>query len=122
MFLYLLESPQRDDSNKYLNHMFYEEMITKQDLSYVSICSLSILYKRKFILMATSLGRNGAAVTKVLYSLMARLIFISEREVGIGADCVLYHYVSVAVLSGLYYHSMEGSEKRKRPQNRADHM
>ena len=43
-----LESPQWGDSNKYPKHMFYEEK-TKQDLPYISICSLSILYNRKFI-------------------------------------------------------------------------
>ena len=31
--------------------MFYEEIRTKQDLSYMFICSLSILYNSKFILM-----------------------------------------------------------------------
>ena len=45
--------------------MFYEEIRTKQDLSYISICSLSILYNSKFILMATSLGTNSAVVTRV---------------------------------------------------------
>ena len=39
--------------------MFYEEIRTKQDLSYISICSLNILYNSKFILMATSLGTNA---------------------------------------------------------------
>ena len=41
------------DSNKYPNDMFYEEIRTKQDLSYISICSLSILYNSKVIVMAT---------------------------------------------------------------------
>ena len=45
--------------------MFYEEMRTKQDLSYISICSLSILFNSKFILMATSLETNGVDVTRV---------------------------------------------------------
>ena len=31
-FGYLLELPQRGDSNKYPNHMFYEEIRIKQDL------------------------------------------------------------------------------------------
>ena len=45
--------------------MFYEEIRTKQDLSYISICSLSILYNSKFVLMATSLGTNAVVVTRV---------------------------------------------------------
>ena len=35
-FGYLLESPQRGDSNKYPKHMFYEEIKIKQGLSYIS--------------------------------------------------------------------------------------
>ena len=45
--------------------MFYEEITTKQDLSYISICSLSILYNSKFILMARFLGTNAIVVTRV---------------------------------------------------------
>ena len=47
--------------------MFYEEIRRKQDLPYISICSLSILYSSKFILMATSLGTNAVVVTRVHY-------------------------------------------------------
>ena len=39
---------------------------TKQDLSYISICSLNILYNSKFILMATFLGTDAVVVTRVL--------------------------------------------------------
>ena len=45
--------------------MFYEEIRAKQDLSYISTCSLSILYNHNFILMATSLGTNDVVVTRV---------------------------------------------------------
>ena len=45
--------------------MFYEETRPKQDLSYISICSLSILYNSKFILMATSLETNAVVVGRV---------------------------------------------------------
>ena len=38
--------------------MFDEEIRTKQDISYISICSFSILYNSKFILMAMFLGTN----------------------------------------------------------------
>ena len=44
--------------------MFYEDIRTKQDLSYISICSLSILYNSEFILMATSLKTNAVIVMK----------------------------------------------------------
>ena len=44
--------------------MLYEEIKTKQDLSYISICSLSVLYNSKYILMATSLGANAVVVTR----------------------------------------------------------
>ena len=65
MFGYLLESPRLGNSNKYPKHMFYEEIRTKQDLSYISICSLCVLYSRKFILMTTSFRTNAVVVTKV---------------------------------------------------------
>ena len=45
--------------------MFYVEIRTKQDLSYISVCLLSILYHSKFILMAFSLGTNNVVVTRV---------------------------------------------------------
>ena len=45
--------------------MFYEEIRTKQDLSYISICTLSILYNSKFILMAMSSGTNDVVITRV---------------------------------------------------------
>ena len=63
--VYLLESTHLGDSNKYLKHMFYDEIRTKQDVSYISICSLSILYNSKFILLATSLEINVVVVTRV---------------------------------------------------------
>ena len=47
--------------------MFYEEIRTKQELSYISICSLNILYNSKFILMTTSLGTNAVIVMRVHY-------------------------------------------------------
>ena len=37
----------------------------KQDFSHISICSLSILYNSKFVLMAMSLGTNAVVVTRV---------------------------------------------------------
>ena len=45
--------------------MFCEEIRTKQDISYIAICSLRILYNSKFILMATSLRTNVVVVTRV---------------------------------------------------------
>ena len=45
--------------------MFCEEIRAEQDIYYISICSLSILYNSKSILMATSLGTNDIVVTRV---------------------------------------------------------
>ena len=64
----LLELPQCGNSNKYPKHKFCKEIRTKYDLSYILICSLSILYNSKLILMATSLGTN-AVVMRVHYLL-----------------------------------------------------
>ena len=64
-FGYLLELPQRGDSNKYPKHMFYEEIRIKQGLSYMSVCPLRILYNNKSIIMATCLGTNDVIVTRV---------------------------------------------------------
>ena len=64
-FLYLLESPQRGDSNKYPKHMFYEEIRIQEDLSYTLFCPLRILYNSKFIIMATFLGTNAVIVRRV---------------------------------------------------------
>ena len=44
--------------------MFYEEIRTKRDLSYIPFCLLRILYNSKFI-MVTYLGTNTVIVTRV---------------------------------------------------------
>ena len=54
------------DSNKYPKHIFCEEIIIKEGLSYISSCFLRIFYNSKFILM--SLGTNAVVVTRVYYS------------------------------------------------------
>ena len=41
-----------------------EEIRTKQDLSYISICSLSILYNSEFIFNGTYLGTNAVVITR----------------------------------------------------------
>ena len=46
-------------------NVFCEEIRTMQGLSYISICSLKILYNSKFILMAASLGTNAVIVRRV---------------------------------------------------------
>ena len=45
--------------------MVCERIRTTQDLSYISVCSLSILYNNKVILMAMSLGTNADIVMRV---------------------------------------------------------
>ena len=44
--------------------MFYDEISTKQDFSYISISLLGILYNIKIILMVTPLGLNAVVVTR----------------------------------------------------------
>ena len=64
-FGYLLQSPQRGDSNEYPKHMFYEEIRIKQGISYISFCPFRILYHSNFIIMATFLGTTAVVVTRV---------------------------------------------------------
>ena len=45
--------------------MFYEVLRTKQEPSYILICSLSTQYDSKLILMATSLGTNAVVVMNI---------------------------------------------------------
>ena len=45
--------------------MFYDKVRIKQDISYILIWSLSILYKSKFNLLATFLRTNAVVVTRV---------------------------------------------------------
>ena len=54
-FGYLLESPQRGDSDKYPKHMFYEGIRIKQGFFLYIILSI---YNSKFIIMATFLGNK----------------------------------------------------------------
>ena len=65
IFWYLLELPQRGNSNKYPKHMFYEEIRIKQGFSYIPFCPLRILYNNKFIIMATFLETNAVIATRV---------------------------------------------------------
>ena len=54
------------DSNKYPKHICsMRGNENKKDLSYISICSFSVLYNSKFVLMAMSLGANAVIVTRV---------------------------------------------------------
>ena len=62
---YLLELPQRGNSNKYPKHMFYEEIKIKEGLSCILFCPLRILYNSKFIIMATFWGTNAVIVRRV---------------------------------------------------------
>ena len=64
-FGYLLESPQRGNSNKYPKHMFDKETRIKQGISYIIFCPLRILYNSKFIIMAIFLGTNAVVITRV---------------------------------------------------------
>ena len=64
-FGYLLELPQRGNSNKHPKHMFYEEIRIRQGLSYISFCPLRILYNSIFIIMATFLGTNTVVVMRL---------------------------------------------------------
>ena len=58
------------DSNKYPKHIFYEEIRTKLDISDISICSFSILYNGKFILMPVSSRTNAVVVMRVYCNLL----------------------------------------------------
>ena len=64
-FGYLLESPQRGDSNKCPKHMLYDEIRIKQCLSHILFYPLRILYNSKFFIMATVLGTNAVVATRV---------------------------------------------------------
>ena len=53
------------DFNKYLKHMFYEEMGIKQNLSYMSFLPIKDSLLQQINLMTTSLGTNAVFVTRV---------------------------------------------------------
>ena len=59
--------------------MFVEEIRTKQDRSYISFCSLDILYNCKLFLMTTSLGTNAFVVTRVHCISSVPFLPISEK-------------------------------------------
>ena len=78
-----------------INHKLCKIRI-KQDLSYISICSLGILYNGKFILMATSLGTHSVVVTRVhnryminLYCLALQAGIYSDASVGFDPEAAL---------------------------------
>ena len=69
MLGYLLVWPHSGDSNKYPKKEFSEDIRIKQCLSYISLCSLRILYNSKVILMATSSGTNAVVVKTTVFRL-----------------------------------------------------
>ena len=62
--------------------MFCEEIRTKQDLSYTSVCSLRILYNSKYILLATSLGTNTVVVKRVHCSILNCILWAKYKVPG----------------------------------------
>ena len=77
--------------------MFSEEIITKHDLSFISICSFSILYNSNFILTATSLGTNPVVVARVhctIISLVENKINLQGRNV---RKCTFEHVRSAKI-------------------------
>ena len=97
-FEYLLESPQSGDSNKYPKHILYEEIRTKQGLSYISFCPLRILCSSKLIIMATYFGTNAVVVTSVhcmafhVPNLVALVLRVRLRFVAVLFPGYLYLY------------------------------
>ena len=84
--------------------MFYEEIKTKQDLSYLSVCLLSILYNSNFILMETSLGTNNVVVTRVhcinfMHSVGKTALQICRNRKG--PDQFAYQYVNEKTVQNL---------------------
>ena len=92
-FGYLLEWPQRGDSNKYPKHMFCEPIRIKQGLSYIVFCPLRILYNSKFIIMATFLGTNAVVVTGI------HCTRVLQKVLSLGSD-----YVSATVYQTQFYY------------------
>ena len=86
----LLESPRRGDSNKYPKHIFYKKIRTKQDLPYLSICSLSI---QQIHFHVTSLGTNAVVITRV--------------------HCIFYCYRSVS-MTDIFFKAFIQASQRKR--------
>ena len=66
--------------------MIYEEIRTKQGISYISFCPLRILYNSKFIIMATFMGTNAVVVTRVhctlKYMTMWKCVWIYADSIG----------------------------------------
>ena len=77
-FEYLLESPLWGNSNKYPKHMFFDQIRTNQDHSYISICLFNILYNSKFILMTTYFGTN--AVIKRGFTVSMTLSVMGNKQ------------------------------------------
>ena len=73
-----------------IQNMFFEEIRIKQDFSYISVCSLSILYDSKFILMAMSCRCNEGS----LYNLLAEKINVLS---GIIADVQMIWIFAVRI-------------------------
>ena len=53
-----------EHSNQHIKQVFYGEIRIKKNISYISFCSLRILYNSKFILMAVCLETN-VVVTRI---------------------------------------------------------
>ena len=63
---YLLESPRRGDSNKYIKRMNYEKMFKRIRYSCFRWVHIKFLYNSKFDFTAKSLVTNTVVITRVL--------------------------------------------------------
>ena len=71
---FTVTKPSLKQSNRYPKHMFCEGIRTKQYISYISFCPLTIFYNSKFIIMAATYGTNSVVVRR------AHCIYQPQRE------------------------------------------
>ena len=80
-FGYLLESPQRGDSNKYSKHIFCEEIRTKQYLSYISFCLIKDSLQQQIHYNGNIFG-NKFCRCNVVYVGSGKTQFFASRRFG----------------------------------------
>ena len=65
-FVYLLESPQRGDSNKYTNRIIHKKLFKSIRYSCFRRVHIEFLYNSQFDLTAKSLVTNTVVITRIL--------------------------------------------------------
>ena len=116
--MYLLESPQRGDSNKYTKRMIYKKKLFKSiRYSCFRRVHIKFLYNSKFHLTARSLVTNSVVIARVLcITIVSRII--ESMLIALKIDFFLSRNRRTCLMRPRKCYCYEMSQKKERKKER----